>query len=292
MGLWERLFGKDKEQTTIETGQVQGYVGAKRVDSVTINIEGPAAQSMEKREAGSNKLVEARHRKIDKHIIVDFDLEDMEEDFRSALRAKIGAFGFSLDVPCQEICKQYILERLALRLERKCDRPVHQTSLYLKNEDLDSPTDVLDRLANKLGDAIPKWFEERAPEALMVSIWNYDGLPASDTARACWEKILTDYNAPLKKQAQTLVVIWISLNGRAIELDADRFRSLRLPPKFESIELETHFRQRLKGAQLDDDAILHAIQEILAYGGKILPTYAQMKEIIDELKGGPSPYAY
>ncbi len=222
----------------------------------------------------------------DKSIIIDFDLGEMELAAVTALQPLTGAFGFFLSVPCEHICRSYIIERLSKLIERKCERNVERYNVYVKADDIDDPTGPLKRLEQELNSPISDWFNDNSPVALMVCVWSYDAMPIETIVSQCWKKILESYGDSLIQKAHTLVITWVSVNGAAVHLDAARFQTLALPEQFNGDEIRAHFKQRLKNVGLDDLSIQWVLDKIMEYGGHVRQTYGMMGDTIKQIQRG------
>ena len=222
----------------------------------------------------------------DKSIIIDFDLGEMELAVVTALQPLIGAFGFSLGVPCEHICRSYIIERLSKLIERKCERNVERYNVYVKADDIDDPTGPLKRLEQQLYGPIADWFTDDSPVALMVCVWCYDAMPIETIVSQCWEKILKSYGDLMIQKAHTMVIIWVSVNGAAVHLKTARFQTLALPERFNRDEIRAHFKQRLKNVGLDDLTIQSVLDKIMEYGGHVRQTYGMMGDTIRQIQRG------
>lgn len=225
---------------------------------------------------------------IDKSIIDEFDLEDIEEAVIQVLRPRTGAFAFSLNVPDTHFCRMYVIERMKNVIKRKCGRKVEQKDVSILPNDCDNPISPISRLEAYLDSSILEWFNT-LPHALLVCLWNHHAIPLENIFTECWRKIQEECAGTIAEQAHTLVLFSVSVNGPAVRLDDDRFRMLQLPIRFEEKEISAHFKPRLETAKINEFTIRWAIKEIMKGGGELFDTYGLMADIIKRLQGGFNP---
>lgn len=230
---------------------------------------------------------------LDVHHIRNFDLKTVVDDFADALNYRENAFAFSLNIPCPNACRQYVLKRLRDAMREKLGSEVEHKDLLLRPEDETNPSVLLDRLRNRLKCSVAGWFSSMRERDFMISLWNYaDGkIPADSMARisaSAWDHFRGKYSGELRENGQRLVVVFISLADGPVVLEALNFKALNVPNAFDPEELSGYFHSLLTKAGLVSSVIEDCIHRLSARSGTIADAYREMESIVEELKGNPT----
>jgi len=225
--------------------------------------------------------------KIDKEIIVSYDLETQMAKFRQKLNYG-DAFAFAVGGH-SIILRDYIIARMSRELTSKMARSHRkiEISLYL-NDDIEDLNLIEKKiLAKSQCNSLKALFENNPKVDIMLVIWNYT-FPLGNLrtiATFFWGKV-NKYLVPfLKYQGQCFVAVLANADVQAKLIRIDNFVNVSIPRLFEIADLVNWVNGRLKDQGVKDDVIEHCLNRLRDQHGHLIGTYQEMEHIIADLQG-------
>ncbi len=221
--------------------------------------------------------------KIDKGIIVNYNLDEQMTRFRQTLGYE-GAFTFAVGGN-HNILERYIIERIKRELKAKTERPNQSYQIRLYRTSVSGSASIERELVTACGfERLTDLFDIQSNTDIVLIIWNYD-LPAQqmkNIAQAFWQEIEPQVWPFLQNQGRCLVIVWADVDRAPLEA----FTRLPTPDKFELSELIPWFRGKLKQLELEEELVEHCLDRLKKQDGHVIGTYQEMNQIIHELQGG------
>lgn len=221
--------------------------------------------------------------KVDRTIIVNYDLEQQMSRFRTQVQYQ-GAFVFTVGGNVT-ILEEYIIERIKQELKQKTERQTEPHTIKLYQQSILTSKDIEQNfIKQKQLERFTDLFNEHNTDILLI-VWNYDIPPKriKPLAKSFWEEITTPILPLLKKQNRCFIMVWANV-GKS-PLNGCDFTVLPTPDKFEMCELLPWFHNQLKIKGVGEDSIEHYLNRLKNQCGHLLGTYQEINQIIRELKG-------
>ncbi len=228
--------------------------------------------------------------KIDKDVIVSYDLDSQMAKFRERLGYE-GAFSFAISGN-MTILEQYIIERMMRELRSKTGRPCIRFSVRVYPDDLLPGISAIERklVASQICDSLPRWFDDNPDVDIVLIVWNYEIPPVAMklVASSFWEAIKSQVMPCLRNQSRCFVVIWANIGNRKYIIEQSTIISA--PAKFAVSELEQWFRGQLRQLGIEENVIQQYLLRLKNQHGHLIGTFQEMQGIIHELQGGITFY--
>jgi hypothetical protein len=248
------------------------------------------AQTRQTKSKSPAETVQKRH-KVDKGIIVQFDLEALIAEFHRRLGYE-GVFSFAVGGP-YAVLEHYIIPRILQELKSKTQRPYGPPiPISLYQDDVSTGPDVIThKLAvrqdcRQLRDLLTR----DAPVDTVMIVWNHS-IPTKDMnhiANIFWDEVNAQIMPLLRNQSRCFVVIWANVG--VDPLDADPCVALPMPKQLKTHDLSQWFRGHLRQLALADDDINRYLARLESHHGDLMGTYQEMNYIVQELQGGTVRY--
>jgi len=236
------------------------------------------------RQAQPQPVPASQRVKIDRGIIVYFNLEALISEFHQRLGYE-GAFAFAVGGP-STLLEHYVIERILLELRNKTQRPYKRIDLRLYRDDISAGARAIeDKLvvSQNCGQLCDLFADDSSVDILLI-VWNYD-VPKREmslVAASFWDRASAQILPLLQDKGCCFVAIWANVGGDPL----DKFIVLPVPSRFDVPSLKQWFRGRLKQLGLEDDVINHYINRLESQHGHLIGTYHEMDQIVRELQGG------
>lgn len=226
----------------------------------------------------------APSRKIDRNLIVNFDLETLVSELYRGL-AYEGVFAFAVGGPYL-ILENYVVARIREELRRKMQRPYRALDVQLYQGDIAAGLRAIEhKLAQRYRcERLCDLFGDRALEDIMLVVWNYD-VPPNDmrqVAQAFWNAATAQVLPRLQNHSRCFVVVWANVGFAPLE----DFMVLPTPQSFDPNQLKAWFRGRLQQLALEQSVIDHYLVRLENQQGHLIGTFQEMTHILNELQGG------
>ncbi|NER24494.1 MAG: hypothetical protein F6J86_34680 [Symploca sp. SIO1B1] len=228
--------------------------------------------------------------KVDRDVIIDYDLEVQMAEFRQKVGYE-GAFVFIIGGH-STILEQYIIERLRRELKRKTGRQNEQLHIRLYRRRITTSMDIeREFFSNYQFEDFIQLLDTQGNTDIVMIIWNYD-IPdkfMKPLAQDFWTKISYCVSPYLKNQSRCLVMVWANVGKRRLPRMTG-FTTLPTLNKFEPLDLSSWFRNRLQREGIREEQIEHYLQRLRNINGDLIGTYQELNHIIHELQGSSRLY--
>ncbi|MCP4542431.1 MAG: hypothetical protein GY832_35355 [Chloroflexi bacterium] len=230
-----------------------------------------------------SETAQQRH-KVDKNIIVQFDLESLIAEFHRCSGYE-GSFSFAVGGP-YVVLEHYIIQRILQELKNKTQNPYKRINISLYQGDVSIGTDVINRKLTVSQDCrqVCDLLADDAPIDIVMVVWNHN-IPSKDMSRiatAFWSKANAQVTPLLRKKSRCFVVIWANVGVAPL----DAFVMLPVPDPLDTDNLAQWFRGRLRQLALSDDEINRYLARLASHHGDLVGTYQEMNYIVQDLQGG------
>jgi hypothetical protein len=261
------------------------------------DAQSPTSEYQSRRDNYNNLLAQARQEqlqslptsqraKIDKEVIVGYDLDELVDEFRRRLNYE-GAFAFSI-YGHFTILENYIIKRILQELQNKTQRPyipAINLQLYQCDSDRLHPIEYLLQRSNKCQQISDLFCDASCCDVVLV-IWNYDipKIKMESIATEFWRKTQREVIPYIQDNSRCLIVIFANVDFD-YSIDGDELTTLTTPNKFETTRLLQWFRGRLRQLELEDGVIMQCLSKLESQHGHLVGTYQKIQEIIDDIQG-------
>jgi hypothetical protein len=227
--------------------------------------------------------------KIDKGIIIDYDLDAQMTKFRQRVGYE-GAFVFAIGGH-DTILEQYIIERLLRELRQKTKRQNERLEIRLYLKSISTSKDIARELLTKYNfESFTDLFKAQCNTDVVLIIWNYN-IPAKSMkslAETFWVDISSSVLHCLKNQSRCFIIVWANIGKRP----QTGFTALASPKNFKLCELLPWFRSQLRDEGIDEKLIEYYLNRLEKQcgDGDLIGTYQEINQIVHELQGGTRFY--
>lgn len=227
--------------------------------------------------------------KIDKGIIIDYDLDAQMTKFRQQVGYE-GAFVFAIGGH-DTILEQYIIERLLRELRQKTKRQNERLEIRLYLKSISTSKDIARELLTKYNfESFTDLFKAQCNTDVVLIIWNYN-IPAKSMkslAETFWVDISSSVLHCLKNQSRCFIIVWANIGKRP----QTGFTALASPKNFKLCELLPWFRSQLRDEGIDEKLIEYYLNRLEKQcgDGDLIGTYQEINQIVHELQGGTRFY--
>ena len=235
-----------------------------------------------------NALFTQQPVKIDKDIIVSYDLDTQMREFSKRLNFG-GVYAFAISGQ-SNVLRDYIIERMCKELKNKMGRNHRKIDISLLREDAIEDKQYLmqQKIIFKYGyNTIIDLFKEDPSMDIVLTVWNHF-FPLETTrevAEFFWSYVAT-YIAPfLDITGQCFVVVLANVGEKMIIEQLDHFTLLPIPERFDIGHLTQWMSGWLKGRGVRSSDVESCINRLRDNHGHFLPTYQEIENIINDLKG-------
>ena len=239
----------------------------------------------QERQEQTEKLTLTTNNKIDKRIIVKYDLEDLEDTLKKKLAFK-GTFAFSVSSPDRNILNDYIIARILDFWKDKTGRAFYKKDICIS----DNSSTILEDIEKELKESktcndILELVQNKAKLNIFIVLWNYILPPAILESKISslfevLEKSCLDY---IEKHRQCLVFILADTNYAH---NAIGFIPIKTPNEFaldgQSGLLEW-FSNELSNRNFIESEIDYCVGKLKSQRGHLIGTYQILQLIVDEL---------
>lgn len=227
--------------------------------------------------------------KIDKGIIIDYDLDAQMTKFRQQVGYE-GAFVFAIGGH-DTILEQYIIERLLRELRQKTKRQNERLEIRLYLKSISTSKDIARELLTKYNfESFTDLFNAQCNTDVVLIIWNYNIPDKSmkSLAETFWVDISSSVLPCLKNQSRCFIIVWANIGKRPLT----GFTALASPKKFEVCDLLPWFRTQLREEGIDEKLIENYLNRLEKQcgNGDLIGTYQEINQIVYELQGGARFY--
>ncbi len=231
--------------------------------------------------------------KVDRNIIIKFDLKPLKLEFVKGIHGYEGAFAFSVEGD-GTLLKEYIIERIQYELKEITDRNNQQFDVHLYREKILNHRDIERRFIERYEDynCLTDIFENQVGTDIMLIVWNWD-IPRKimkELAQLFWRELKQSVLPCVRSKSRHFVLIWANVGAKVGRSSLQGFTGLPTPDKFDLIELEAWFRSQLREQGVAANRIESDFNKLRTHCGGVLGTYGEMKQIIQELQGGSRLY--
>ncbi|MFB2877751.1 hypothetical protein [Floridanema aerugineum] len=226
--------------------------------------------------------------KIDKEIIVGYDLESLAPEFTQRVGYE-GIFAFAISGH-DTILKDYIIERILRELKYKTERPYRKIDVRLYATDILTGGQVIEsklKIYNECQNIVDLFLPEICLDIVLV-IWLYD-IPEKirqdmeSVAINFCQKTRREVHPFISNKSRCFVIIFANVG---FEHPVNGLTSLTIPKEFETTSLLQWFRGRLKQLELEDYVIEQYLLRLQSQHGHLIGTYQELQYIISELQRG------
>ncbi len=226
--------------------------------------------------------------KIDKEIIVGYDLESLAHEFTQRVGYE-GTFAFAISGH-DTILKDYIIERILRDLKSKTERPYKKLDVRLYANDILTGGEVIESKLKICHECqnIVDWFFTEAYLDIVLIIWLYD-IPEKirkdmeSVAMNFFEKSRIEVNPFIKQTSRCFVIIFANVG---FEHHINGLTNITIPKEFDTTNLSQWFRGRLKQLDIEDYVIERYLVRLQSQHGHLIGTYQELQYIISELQRG------
>lgn len=226
--------------------------------------------------------------KIDKEIIVGYDLESLAHEFTQRVGYE-GTFAFAISGH-DTILKDYIIERILRDLKSKTERPYKKLDVRLYANDILTGGEVIESKLKICHECqnIVDWFFTEAYLDIVLIIWLYD-IPEKirkdmeSVAMNFFEKSRIEVNPFIKQTSRCFVIIFANVG---FEHHINGLTNITIPKEFDTTNLSQWFRGRLKQLNIEDYVIERYLVRLQSQHGHLIGTYQELQYIISELQRG------
>ncbi len=228
--------------------------------------------------------------KIDKGIIVNFDLESMVAKYIQCCGYE-GIFAFSVGGN-YTVLERYIIERIFIEHKNKTKRECKRIDVCLYHNDISTGIQVIEEKisASQNCNQLEDLFSENLLLDIVLIIWNF-GIPEREMveiATSFFHNAQTRTITYLHNQSRCFVIIWANVEEEPLK----EFDVLPIPEKFELSSLIQWVRSWLKPLGIDDSLMINIIRRLKNQDGHLLGTFMELESIINELKEDFADFAY
>ncbi|WP_445637351.1 hypothetical protein NSTC745_02448 [Nostoc sp. DSM 114161] len=222
--------------------------------------------------------------KVDRGIIVNYDLEILMSKFRQEVRQE-GAFAFAVKGE-HRILEEYIIERIQRELKLLTGRPNVKLEIRLCPESI-STSSIENKFLNKYNyQDFPELFNTECNPDILLIIWNHnDSKKYMDllalSAQSFWQNISPSLLPCLIHKSRCFVIIWANVGKYLLS----GFTVLKTPNNFQLEDLEPWFRGQLRMIGIEATQIEKYLKRLRSQSGDLTTTYLEMKDILQELGG-------
>jgi len=230
--------------------------------------------------------------KVDRGVIINYDLEDQMAKFRQQVGYE-GAFVFAVGGH-DTILEQYIIERLRRELRQKTERQNERLEIRLYRKSILTSTDIEREFLNKYKfEDFTDLFNAQCNTDIVLIIWNYD-IPEKFMkllAGAFWADISSSVLPCLKNQSRCFVIVWANVGKRPLT-GLTGLTALPSPKKFDLCDLLPWFRSQLRMEGIEENLIESYLDRLEKQcgNGDLIGTYQEINQIVHELQGGTRFY--
>lgn len=223
--------------------------------------------------------------KIDKGIIVKYDLEDLEETLRKELAFK-GTFAFSVSSPDRNILNDYIIARILDFWKEKTGRSFYKKNIYIS----DNSSTILEDIEKELKDSktcsdILELIQNKTKLNIFIILWNYILPPPilESKISSLFEVLEKSCLDHIEKHRQCLVFILADTNYAH---NGNGFIPIKTPNQF-ALDGQTGllewFGNELSNHNFIESEIDYCIGKLKSQKGHLIGTYQILQQIVDEL---------
>ena len=235
----------------------------------------------EGRNNSSSSFIAQQTIKIDRGLIVNYNLEKLVATFRQKVGYE-GVFVFSVGGD-RQILEQYIVKRLRQEFKQKMARQNKQIEIRLSRDRIVTSADIENKLLNKYQlNCFSDLFKAECLLDTMLIIWNYD-IPQKKIKLLALEFCKNFENTALpylQNTSRCFVIIWANVNKKPLT----GFNTLYTPKQFELSNLIPWVRSQLKNKGIEKQQIEHYLNRLKDQEAHLIKTYQEINLIISELQ--------
>ncbi len=228
--------------------------------------------------------------KIDRGIIVNFDLREMTLKFNQMIGYQ-GTFAFSLGGD-RTLLDEYIILRIQRELQNFTGRSHRRFEVSLHCRKIMENQNIEHYFLKRYPyERLTSVFEDRVNSDVLLVVWNYD-IPSKimqPVAESFWQE-LEPLLVPIVQLQNLCFVIILANIGNLDKSPIEGFVGLPTPVKFEFADLASWFTSQLKQEGIADNWIEYYLNRLEDQCENLVGTYQEMKEIIQEMQGGSRLY--
>lgn len=241
------------------------------------------------RQEQPQELPNSQPAKIDKEIIVGYDLESLAHEFTHRVGYE-GTFAFTISGH-DTILKDYIIERILRDLKHNTKRPYNKREVRLYANDILTGGEVIEskfKICHECQNIVD-WFCTEAYLDIVLVVWLYD-IPEKNredmeaVAMNFFEKSRIELNPFIKQKSRCFVILFANVG---FEHYISGLTNITIPKEFDTTSLSQWFRGYLQNnLKIEDDVINRYLVRLQSQHGHLIGTYQELQRIISELQRG------
>jgi hypothetical protein len=240
------------------------------------------------RQEQPQELPNSQPAKIDKEIIVGYDLDSLTYEFKQLVCYE-GTFALAISGH-DTMLKDYIIERILRELKSTTERPYKKLDVRLYANDILTGGEVIESKLKICHECqnIVDWFLPKAYLDIVLIVWLYD-IPEKIrkdmeyVAMNFFEKSRIEVNPFIKQTSHFFVIIFANVG---FEHPINGLTNITIPKEFDTTALSQWFQRRLKNLDIEDYVIERYLVRLQSQHGHLIGTYQELQYIISELQRG------